>query len=99
MAESRNSKQDIGQAEPQAPQWVDAAKESEPEEPIPLMWVEDGAEHPFEPVEGDQEPWLQVMGSMLAREKGMPGNASQKEPVDPEEEERRKMDDDLLKWV
>ena len=99
MAESKDMKQDQGQAAPPAPQWVDAAKEPGQDEPIPLMWVEDGAEHPFEPVEGDQEPWLQVMGSMLAREKGMAGGAPKKEPMDPEEEERRKMDDDLLKWV
>lgn len=99
MADMQDQKQDIEGPAPQAPQWIDSSHEEDAGDTLPLVWLEDGAERPFEPTGGDGEPWLQVMGSMLADENVRQASMPKKPAPDPEEEERRRMDNDLLKWV
>lgn len=97
MAERDLAKQD-GDA-PQAPQWVDGSSADEEPADIPLVWMEDGDERPFEPQTGESEPWLDVMNTMLEDERKRGSKAPQKREEDPEEVERRRMKEDLLKWV
>ena len=61
--------------------------------------MEDGDEHPFVPATGDNEPWLDVMNTMLEDERKREPKEKPKHEEDPEEAERRRMKDDLLKWV
>lgn len=97
MAE-RDLTQQSGDA-PQAPQWVDGTSEDDGESDIPLVWMEDGDEHPFVPATGDYEPWLDVMNAMLEDERKREPKEKPKHEEDSEEAERRRMKDDLLKWV
>ncbi|MGN0070797.1 MAG: hypothetical protein ACI361_03025 [Atopobiaceae bacterium] len=97
MAE-RDLAQQNGTA-PEAPQWVDGSSEDDDASDIPLVWMEDGDEHPFEPQTQDSEPWLDVMNTMLEDERKRKPQAPKSREEDPEEAERRRMKEDLLKWV
>lgn len=99
MADMQDREPDAEGTAPQAPEWIDSSHEEGQDNALPLVWLEDGTERPFEPCGGDGEPWLQVMGSMLADESVRQASVPKKPALDPEEEERRRMDNDLLKWV